>query len=192
MFGTSLLIAGLIFPTLSLLTYVASLATRWRHGRYASPVFIPFIGPVLLTRWVFVDGHSSWVIPLVWLLDLGTVAFLIVLPRLTWEWWQISAFTRLMILRGSHGIENAILSLHRGGRYFLRKSWDRTQGELGIVGLRETGTFIADGEILALKSNHGLNRRIQRIATNTFDVSELGDNRLELRDYSLHGWRMYS
>ena len=145
--GTSLLIAGLIFPTVSLLTCIASLITRWRHGRYASPVFIPFVGPALLTCWVLMAGHLRWLIPVVWLLDVGTVAFLFVLPRLTLEWWQLSAFTRLMTLHGAHGIEKVILTLHRGGRYFLRRSWNRAQGELGIVDLGETGTFIDDCEV---------------------------------------------
>ena len=136
-------------------------------------------------------GHSRWLIPVVWLLDLGTVAFLFVLPRLTIEWWQLSAFTRLMTLHGAHGIEKVILTLHRGGRYFMRKSWNRAQGELGIVDFGETGTFIDDGEVIALTSHYGLNRRLERIDLSTFDVSEPADIDPELRDYSLHGWRLY-
>ena len=191
MLGTTLLIAGLSFPILSLLTCIASLVTRWRHDRCASPVFIPFVGPVLLTCWILMDAHSRWLIPVVWLLDLGTVAFLFVLPRLTVEWWHLSAFTRLMTLHGAHGIEKVILTLHRGGRYVVRKSWNRAKGDLGIAGLRETGTFTDDGEVIALASHCGLSRRLQRIDLNTYDVSEPDDNRLELRDYSLDGWRLY-
>lgn len=191
MLETTLLIAGLTFPTLSLLTCIASLVTRWRHDRYASPVFIPFLGPALLTCWVLMAGHSRWLIPVVWLLDLGTVAFLFVLPRLTVEWWRLSAFTRLLTLHGAHGIEKVILTLHRGGRYFVRKSWNRAQGKLGIVGLGETGTFLDDGEVIALTSDCGLRRELQRIDVNTYDVSEPNDKRPELRDYSLHGWRLY-
>lgn len=189
--GTALLIAGLIFPTLSFLTCFASLVTRWRHDRYASPVFIPFVGPALLTCWVLMAGHSRWLIPVVWLLDLGTAAFLCVLPRLTIEWWQLSAFTRLMTLHGAHGNEKVIATLHRGGRYFLRKSWNRAQGELGIVDLGETGTFIDDGEVVEFTSHCGQNRRLQRVDLNTYDVSESDDSRAELRDNSLHGWRLY-
>ncbi len=189
--GTALLTAGLIFPTVSLLTCIASLITRWRHDRYASPVFIPFVGPALLTCWVLMAGHSRWLIPVVWLLDLGTVAFLFVLPRLTLEWWQLSAVTRLMTLHGAQGIEKVILTLHRGGRYFVRKSWNRAQGELGILDLGETGTFIDDGEVIALTSHFGLNRRLERIDLSTYDVSEPADIDPELRDHSLHGWRLY-
>ncbi len=191
MFGTTLLIAGLIFPILSLLTCIASLVIRWGNNRYSSPVFIPFVGPMLLTWWVFVAGQTRWLIPLVWLVDLGTIAFLFVLPRMTREWWQLSVFTRLMTLRGSHGIEKVILTLHQGGRYFLKKSWDRSHGELGIVGLGETGTFIDDGEWLKLESHHGLTRRLQRADTNAFDVAEPDTAMPELQNFSLHGWRLY-
>lgn len=191
MLGTTLLIAGLMFPTLSLLTCIASLATRWRQDRYPSSVFIPFVGPVLLTCWVVVEGRTRWLIPLVWLLDLGTIAFLVVLPRLTLEWWQISVFTRLMTLRGSHGIEKVILTLHQGGRYFLKKTWDRSHGEPGIVGLCETGTFIDDGDVITLESHHGLTRRLQRADTNTFDVAERESARQELQNHSLNGWRLF-
>jgi hypothetical protein len=188
--GTALLIAGLIFPTLSLVTCLASLVTRWRHHRHASPVFIPFVGPALLTDWVLMAGHSRWLIPVVWLFDLGTVAFLFVLPRLTIEWWRLSAFTRLMTLHGSQGIEKVILTLHRGGHYFVRKSWNRAKGELGILDLGETGTFIDDGEVVKLTAHSGQNRRLQRVDLNTYEVSESDDIRLELRDRSLHGWRL--
>lgn len=190
MFETTLLILGLIFPTLSLLSFIATLVTRWRHDRHTSPVFIPFFGPVLLTCWVLVAGHPRWLIPVIWLLDLGTGAFFFVLPQLVAEWWQHSAFTRLITLHGAHGIEKVILTLHRGGRYFARKSWNRAPGELGIISLGEAGTFIDDGEVIALLSDLGLNRQLNRIDLNTYDVSEPNDSGPELRNYSLHGWRL--
>jgi hypothetical protein len=155
-------------------------------------VFIPFVGPVLLTWWVFIAGQTRWLIPLAWLLDLGTIAVLVALPRLSREWWQLSVFTHLTTLRGSHGIEKVILTLHRGGRYCLKKSWDRSHGELGVVGLGETGTFIDDGDVLKLESHHGLTRRLQRADTNAFDVAEPETGRPELQSYSLHGWRLFS
>lgn len=190
MLGTSLLVTGLIFPILSLLTCMASIATRWKHDRYASPVLIPFVGPVLLTCWVLLAGHTRWLIPFVWFLDLGTTAFLVAIPRLTLEWWQFSAFTRLMTLRGSQGIEQVILTLHRGGRYFLRKSWNRSRGESGVVALGETGTFIEAGDLMTLTSHHGLTRSLQRVDVNAFDVAEPDTSRPELQNYSLRGWRL--
>lgn len=100
-------------------------------------------------------------------------------------------FTHLTTLRGSHGSEKAILTLHRGGRYVLKKSWDRSHGELGIVGLGEIGAFIDEGEVLKLESHHGLIRILQRVDTNAFDVAEAKTATLELQNYSLHGWRLF-
>ncbi len=185
-----LLITGLIFPVVSLLTLVASRMTKWLTGRYSSAVLIPLVGPVLLTCWVIVAGASSWLIPLVWLLDLGTVYFFIVLPRLTIDWWRTSAFTRLMTLRGTNGIENSVLTLHRGGHYLLMKYWNRNQSEAGILELAETGTFYEDGDVFALRSHFGMIRKLQRIDSTTFDVVESVDDPEEWRSHSLLGWRL--
>lgn len=185
-----LLGCGLFFPALSLLTVFASAVTWWRSGRHASAVLIPFVGPVLLTCWLLLRGYSAWFIPLVWLLDMGTVMFLAVLPWLIREWWQTSVFTRIMILRGTQGIQRAVITIHHGGHYLLRKSWDRPSSEPGIVGLGEPGSFVADGETLTLVSDHGLRRRLRRVTRDAFDVEELEEDRPELRDYSLRGWRL--
>ena len=83
-----LLGTGLFFPAVSLVTSILSLVTRWWSDRYASPVFIPFIGPLLLTCWVFVAGHSCWGIPVVWLFDLGTIRFLIAMFRFVGPRWR--------------------------------------------------------------------------------------------------------
>jgi len=63
---TALLVAGLLFPALSLLTIVGSLLHRWRHKRHASAVLVPLIGPILFTCWVVLAGKSIWLIPLAW------------------------------------------------------------------------------------------------------------------------------
>lgn len=191
MLESTLLVSGLVFPTLSALTCVASFVTQWKYGRYASPVIVPVVGPVFLTCWVLIAGHSLWFVPLVWLLDIGTIVFLAVLPRFVREWWRFSIFTQVMTLRGSHGIEVANLTFHRGGHYCLEKSWNRAKGDLGVVGLWETGTFTDNGNVLAMKSDHGLSRVLQRIDHGAFAVSEPDKCRPDLQNYSLHAWRLY-
>lgn len=179
-----------MFPTLSLLTFLGSIATRLIRNRYVSPVLIPFVGPVLLTCWVLVAEKTYWVIPLVWLLDIGTTIFLLATPRLALDWWRTSSFTRLMTLRGSHGIETVLLTLHHQGRYHLQKSWKRSEGEPGIVGLGETGTFVDVGDSLMLESDQGLTRTLKRVDGNSFDVIETDAAQPELRNDSLHGWHL--
>jgi hypothetical protein len=191
-FEKCLLGGGLLFPALSLLMLFASLVTSWRSGRSTSLVLIPCIGPVLLTSWILVRGYSGWFIPLVWLLDPGTVIFLPVLPWLIRDCWQFSVFTRIMILRGRQGMQRAVLTIHRGGRYLLTKSWDRPSNELGIVGLGEPGSFVDGGETLTLLSNHGLRRLLRRVTPDAFDVEEPDEERRELSNYSLRGWRLES
>jgi hypothetical protein len=185
-----LLGGGLFFPALSLLTVLASVVTRWRSGRHASAALVPFVGPVLLTCWILLRDYSSWFILLVWLSDMGTVMFLAVLPWLIREWWRTSVFTRTMILHGTQGIQRAVITIHSSGRYLLKKSWDRPSSETGIVGLGEPGSFVADGEAVTLVSDHGLRRKLRRVTRDAYDVEEPEEDRPELRDYSLRGWRL--
>lgn len=192
MLGKTLLFFGMILPLISALTCIASAITRWRNGRYASPVLIPVIGPVLLTAWIIVDDVATWSIALVWLLDLGTIAFLLVLPRLAREWWRLSVFTQIMRLKGTQGIQNAIITLHTSGRYFLRKSWNRPPDEIGIVGLGETGSFAQTEDCIKLQSDHGLQRVLQHISNSSFVVEEPDVGRPDLEPYSLRGWHMNS
>ena len=87
---TCLLIAGLLFPMISLLSGAGSLLHQWRHKSYASPVFIPFVGPLLLTIWVISAHKPLGLIALAWVCDIGTVAFLAAGPRLVKDWWHTS------------------------------------------------------------------------------------------------------
>jgi hypothetical protein len=187
---TLLLAGGLIFPTLSLLTLIASAATRWRSGRYASPVFVPLVGPMLLSIGVLVGGHSAWFIPLVWLTDVGTLAFLVVLPELTRQGWETSRFTRRLSLRGEHDLQRAVITLHRGGRYRLKKSWNRPRGETGIVELGELGMFSETAGGFILVSDHGLSREFSLVVDGAYLVREELHDRPELQNYSLDGWRL--
>ncbi|MFO0819143.1 MAG: hypothetical protein U1A77_14450 [Pirellulales bacterium] len=190
MWEVSLLAAGLIFPTLSALTLLASLATRWRSGRFVSPVFIPCVGPLLLTGWLYVTGKSWWYLLLVWFSDVGSLALFAALPALLVEWWQYSVFTRLRTLVGSHDIQRVKLTLHRGSRYHLKKTWERSLGELGIVALSETGVYHEENGVLVLQSDHGLVRRLRPTDGAGFEVAEDVHQRPELKHYSLDGWRL--
>lgn len=192
MLKDGLLITGLIFPAVSAVTCILSVLTRLRHKRYASPICIPFAGPALLTFWVLVTGVTHWLIPLVWILDIGTMLFLPVLPRLIFQWWQLSTFTRLITLRASSGSEHVLIRLHRGGRYLLTRSWDRSRGETGVLAMSEAGTFTDSGEAINLVSDTGLRRSLNRIQPGTFEVIEYEITSPEQSVYSLHGWRVSS
>jgi hypothetical protein len=117
---------GIIFPCLSLLTGITSLVCYWRFKTHSSAIFIPFIGPLCLSALVVCFAKPLWLIPIVWVTDIGTLAFVWISPRLIADWWNVSGFTRILTLRGSRGVQSAILTLHSTGHYLLTKSWRLT------------------------------------------------------------------
>ncbi len=190
MLATTLLIIGLFFPVLS---WVTALTTSVRYlltGRYSSPVLMPIVGPTFLTGWIFVVGYSPWWIPAVWLLDLGTVAFLWVMPRLIRDAWQTSRFTLTKTLRASRGNESVILTLHRD-RYVLRKSWMQDGGS-GLSGLGEPGTFIDHGDRIELVAHHGRRRELKRLDDENYRVVEIDARRRDDDNASLDDWRLHA
>ena len=189
-FAHYLLLAGLFFPVISLLTSIASAATWYWSRRHSSAVLVPYIGPFLLTCWVILIGKKLWTIPLFWILDLGTVAFTVALPGFIREWWEFSEYTRTMALKGTLANEQVIVTFHKSGRYLMKKSWSRQNGEFGIMSLGELGSFIANGKNFTLESHHGVMRKLLREADGSFTVEESNIDRPEFGNYSLRGWRL--
>lgn len=187
-----LLAFGLLFPVISLFSGMLSWWGWWRYRKPSSSVFVPFVGPILLSWWVWLMGLSAWLIPVAWLFDVGTLAFLYVAPRIFREWWRISWFTKRLTLRGRKGIEAATLELHFGGHYWLRKAWNRPSGQFGITALGETGTFTEAGEGYELMARHGLRRGLRPLddqsAEPAFLVSEETVRNDDWNEDSLDGW----
>jgi hypothetical protein len=182
------LVTGLLFPLISLLTGIAALIDRWTRKKNSSPVFIPFIGPVLLTTWVVLSHYPWWVVPLVWMGDIGTVAFLILSPKLISEWWDTCSYTRVLSLHGSRDNQTAQLSFHSTGRYLLRKKCQRAPNECGFLSLGEPGVFTQTEEALEMKADHGWERRLDAVSEGHFRVSE--DEEVDRKHpiYSIAGW----
>ncbi len=189
---TILFIAGLIFPAFSVFTCIICLLYQRRYKINSSPVLIPFIGPLLLTCWIMLAHKPLYLIPVVWIADIGTLLFLAVCPRLIAEWWRISFFTRILTLSGNQDIQTAIITLHSSGHYLLKKSWERSSGQPGILMLGEPGTYIQMDDSYELISCHGLHRILRRIDEGTYCVEEIPPEKKELRDHSLNGWLLKS
>lgn len=183
-----LLVAGLFFPAVSLLTGMGSIVSRWRYKKHSSPVFIPLIGPVLLTGWVISADKPLWMIAIAWVADIGTLAFLAASPKLFRDWWRTSSFTRVLVLNGTKGNQSAILTFHSTGHYLLKKSWIRPCGQTGIVRLGEPGTFTQLGDRYELTSHAGLRRLLQKTDERAYRVEKEDLPKEELRDDSLRGW----
>jgi len=122
--STLFLAIGLLFPAISWLTLITGyLHYKW-HGGSSSGVYVPFVGPGLLDLWLLARGEPGWALVVPWLADVGTLFFLVALPRLVRDVWQTSRFTRLLLLSGEHSDTRVEISLHRGGHYLLRKHWN--------------------------------------------------------------------
>jgi len=183
-----LLIVGLIFPGISLLTGIGSLVCHWRHKKHSSPVFLPFVGPVLLTSWGIFAHQPLWFIAIAWVADIGTLAFLAASPQLIRDWWHTSSYTRILALNGNEDNQRAIITLHSTGHYLLKKSWSREPGQTGIVGLGEPGTFTQLDNRYELTSHVGLRRVLRKTDQTAYRVEEEKLPTEELRNYSLSGW----
>jgi hypothetical protein len=185
---TALLILGILFPAISLLTLIASLFEWWKHKKHSSPIFIPFIGPVLLTFWVISFVKHLWLIPIVWVCDVGTVAFIIAIPRLLSDWWNACSFTRILNLHSSSGIQSAQLSFHTTGRYLLQKKWHHPPGKYGTICVGDAGAFTRTGDIIEMKSDWGWSRTMRFISDGHYLVSEEVSVKDKNPDYSIANW----
>jgi len=179
------LVLGLIFPLLSWFTFIGVTIQHWRTKKSTSGIYIPFIGPILIDIWIAAVGSPTWTLIVPWVLDIGTLFFLRVLPRLIDDAWQTSRFTRTFLFVGSKGNQTVEISLHRGGRYVLKKQWLRPSNECGITALGEPGTFVGNGEEFILTSHVGW-RRIIRKQDDKFLIR---DSESE-GDYRLDGWSL--
>lgn len=185
-----LLACGLLFPALSLATVVISGIHKKKTGKHASPVMVPFVGPVFLTAWILLSDRSLWLVPAAWLVDIGTIYTLILAPRLFSEWWRTSSFTRIMTLKGERENQTAALSLHSKGHYLLRKEWKREPGEPGTVSLGEPGTYSGERNRYELISFHGVKRVLLLNTSGCFKVEEEPFEQPLMENYSLKDWTL--
>ncbi len=192
MVGLALLVVGLFFPVVAWLSGLGAAWVAWREERNCSAIFIPYVGPILLTCWILLEHRSWWLIPAAWLLDPATVAFTYVLPRLVGEYWVTSSFTRIMTLNGVNGRAAAVLTLHSTGHYLLQKSWTLAGGETGMVSLGEVGRFSRNDSGYELVAKSGLRRRLVRDADHTFLVEEDLKTGPKCNDHSIGGWLLES
>jgi hypothetical protein len=186
--GWTFFVVGAFFPVLSLITGIGSFLSRRRHKKYSSPAFVPFVGPVVLSMWVVSAHKPLWAIPLVWVCDVGTMAFLWVSPRLFSDLWQTSFFTRVAAFEGTEGLQSAVISIHSSGRYLLEKKWRRQPGDLGVSASREVGNVSKHEGTYLLKADNGWSRTL-RPAPEGFLQCVEDQLPTEWRSRSIADWR---
>lgn len=183
----SILVLGVLFPVISLLTIIASLRYSTPE-HYVSPVLIPFFGPLLLSGWVIMGNHPIWLIPVFCLCDLGTLLYLAAGPSLIREWWATSKYTLVLKLHGSSGVESVVLSLHQSGRYSMTKTWQRIRGQLGPMSIGEPGTYRRVAGTITLLSHLGTKRTLTSQDESTYIVQEESPLKPDQATLSLSGW----
>jgi hypothetical protein len=166
------LIVGAILLALNLLTVGASVMSWELHGKRSSPAFIPFGGPIVLTRWVLSTHRPWWAIPLVWCCDAGTIACLVSVPTVFSCWWQTCSYTKILALHGNEGNQRATLSIHSTGRYHLETYWQRQPGEHGIVRGGELGSASETNGSYLLKPDWGGSRKLEPMPDGSFQIVE--------------------
>lgn len=180
----TLLLAGLIFPVISWLSFLGSNLQYQLSGKSSSGIYIPFIGPVLISIWILFKDYPVWVIIVPWVVDIGTILFLFALPGLVNELWITSRFTQIFLLIGSKGNQTAEISFHNGGHYVLKKNWNRKDSESGIMSLGEPGTFETKEDALILTSHVGVKRILHKINSEY----RVEDNESD-ETYSIDDWQ---
>jgi hypothetical protein len=117
-----LLIFGLIFPVISLLSLIIASATSTKD-KNVSGVYIPIIGPFLLSTFIILKGASYWWLFAAWLGDTGTVLFLIAAPAIFKDMLSHSSYTRLAQYEGQRENISITLSFHKGQHYIVKQRY---------------------------------------------------------------------
>ena len=185
MASSLLLAAGLLFPAISLLSFIASTLQSVMSKKHSSGIYVPLIGPVLLDYWLLSVEGQHWMLAVPWLVDIGTIFFAIATPRLALEIWNTSRFTRLFRLTGTKENQSVEISFHKGGHYILQKRWMRPEGQVGVVAVGEPGTYIEEPGLLMLTSHTGRVRRI----TNDGQIYVVQDSDSP-EDYKVSDWEL--
>ena len=183
-----LLLTGLLFPGLALITTLNALYSSRRYHKFNPPLFVPFTGALILSVWVFKSAKPGWLYLVVWFSDVGTIGLVIVGRRLILQWWDTCSVTKVLELHGSKETELATLSLHSTGRYYLRKKWQRPAGEIGIMGLGERGSFIKSDDGFRITADSGWVRELVCTVEGKFRVFEDENVAQSHADYAIADW----
>ncbi len=145
------MIAGVLLAmgaVLSLLNWAALLSTL-RTGRFCSPV--PLFGAACLAAGALLLPVLR---PYAWaavLLDFGTLALLLAVPRLAQMVWETSRFNLLEEYVGRRDVTTVHLRLFRRGVFTLLWEIRRPAEESRVVGMSNIGTWEREADTLVLR-----------------------------------------
>ncbi len=122
----------------------------WTYHTKRFHSVVPLVGAVLLGTGMFMLNATRWYCWTALLLDFGTLALLLALPRIFREAWETSRCNLLSEYIAQSEIETARLFLFRRRVFTIRLEVDRPPGECGIASLGTIGEWERNGEQLIL------------------------------------------
>jgi len=139
------LATGALFSLLNWACLFATLCS----GRFHS--MIPLVGATCLGLGALLLPVLRWYAWTAVLLDIGTLAFLVALPRIAQEVWATSRFNLLEEYIGQRDATTVRLCLFRRGVFTLSWEMKRALGECGLIGKGNVGTWEQEADTLILR-----------------------------------------
>lgn len=144
-YAIGLMVFGALFCLLNLTLAVASV----RSGRFVS--MIPLVGGLTLAGGALLLPATRPFAVLGLVLDLGTLTFLLAIPRIAHELWSTSRFNLLEEYRRKKENHEVILRLYREQICILQQFFRREPAELGIRHISLLGSWERDGTRIVLQ-----------------------------------------
>lgn len=84
------------------------------------------------------------------LVDYGSIVFLLALPKMSKELWQISRINLVREFGGKAGVKEVKIRLYKSGVFTIKHEFARPKGELGLLTSSDIGTWSEGDEGLVL------------------------------------------
>ena len=177
------LIIGLIFPLISLLYLISIFILAARSQKTISGVWVPFVGPLFINVWQNDMGHPGWSFIMPWVLDAGTIVFIIAVPRLFLDFWKYSSFTRVNLLKSSGRESEVTISIHKSGLCLFKQDWKREKNKIGVISVSEPCKYHFEENRLKIMGNTDSTRILQKDGT---EYKVIEDDSAD--NYNIKGW----
>ena len=113
---------------------------------------VPFVGAALLGAGMLMMPTTRTYAWTALILDYGTLAFLLVSPRLIRDAWSTNHINLICEYLGEKGMKKVRLRLFCRGIFTIRLRLDRPPGECGLTSTGTTGTWQREGARLELRT----------------------------------------
>lgn len=184
---TTILFVGLFFPIISWVSLIITQLLLKYKNKYSSAILTPLIGPILLNIWMYMTDKAIWMYPIPWVLDIGTLPFLIMLPKQIKDEWSLSSYTQIFSISSTVGLQSTKISFHKSGKYLIKFRWKRIEKDFGIIATNDFGKFnkLRDGNYV-LTSHTGNIITLKKEDNSYHCIDSSKDNNINLDGWILN------